>query len=186
MSNQSEDKQISKFNSNFSELDRYFIKRLNYVINNPTPEHIYELFTLDGYISFNMIYMSPIALQFVFAKLKSLGVVYWYFKDNILEINFNNSLIELSGHVRISYAISDLNIKIYSLEFNFSIYIRTKEESDFLNAFEICLKKCDACFHLAFRLDFNSLILNNSLHDNLDVITIPLRRLNKEGKLNKN
>lgn len=76
---------------------------LNRVLGNPTKENILALFDDQGFIRFNMIYISPIALKQFKNKLFDFELLDWFFTDSELIFKLKSQTIVFKGNLSITY-----------------------------------------------------------------------------------
>lgn len=135
------------------------LRALNKVLANPTKESIFGLFDRDGFIRFNMLYISPIALKFFREKLHEHGLLCWSFTETGLVFRLSTQVVSFRG----SLTITRNGARVFSLELDFDPIISTSTGVTFLRDIEAFLKKCDACFFMTYFICIDSEILSNLL-----------------------
>ncbi|KAI5177592.1 hypothetical protein PAEPH01_2482, partial [Pancytospora epiphaga] len=131
---------------------------LNQFLKDPINNSVFDVFDRDGYIRFNMLYVSPIALCHFWKKLTQYNIERLYFRENELVFEFSAYVIKFKGVLSVY-----VNEKIYSLELDFDPVINDNQYIYFLRDIEMFLKKCDSCFFMVYNVDIDSEILSNQL-----------------------
>lgn len=142
-----------------------FRNHLNAVLKDPTEENIFNLFERDGYLRFNMLYVSPIVLRHFKQKLEQYGLIAWYFNDQELVFQLETMKILFRGNLVVSGAN-----RIFSLELNFDPIIPDDRGLEFLCDVETFLKKCDSVFFMTYFICIDSEILANPLSMSIDYL----------------
>lgn len=162
------------------------IENLNNILENPEVENIFQLFDVDGYIRFNMLYVSPISIKHFKDKLTKLGLLNWKFTDTELVFTLQDQIIRFRGKLTITFKYSEIldendgiNTKskndelprIFSLELDFDPIVNSDEGVRFLEEVEIFLKQCDACFFMTYFVSIDNEILSNPLTKSIEFLS---------------
>lgn len=174
------------------------IENLNMILENPTIDNIFTLFDVDGYIRFNMIYVSPLSLRHFKEKLIKLGIQNWMFGENELVFKLREQVVKFKGKLTITFKhstplqekrldkidnlyLSGSNIgpntrnseppKIFALELDFDPIVASDTGVSFLEEVEIFLKQCDACFFMTYFISIDNEILSNSLSKSIEFLS---------------
>lgn len=142
-----------------------FIESLNVVLKKPTTHSIFEVFESGGFIRFNMLYASPIALQHFRDKLAQYALVGWWFTENELVFQLADQTVVFRGVLSLV-----TREKIYCLELDFDPIIGNNSGLEFLQDVETFLKKCDACFFMTYSISIDGEILANPLAKSIEYL----------------
>lgn len=134
------------------------LKQLNHVFTTPTIPNITTHFEKEGFIRFNMIYISPITLPHLKSKLESLGMLSWELSLVGINFYFVDFQLQFRGNFQIFRAQ-----KIFSLELDFEPLLSKQERSSVLDELESYLKGCDSIFFMSYFINSDFEILNNPL-----------------------
>lgn len=157
------------------------IQELNTILIDPTKENITNLFDLNGFIRFNLLYISPIHLKHFKEKIMEYGLVCWYFTESELVFKFKNHSVSFKGNLfitKISNEIknenpdktSETSSKIFSIELDFDPVTELKEDDYFLKDVENFLKNCDACFFMTYTFCIDTEILKYPLFQSIEFL----------------
>ncbi|ELA41935.1 uncharacterized protein VICG_00952 [Vittaforma corneae ATCC 50505] len=139
------------------------MSKLNSVLSLPTQENIFSIFDIDGYIRLNMLYINPVSLKHLKAKLDELGMASWMLAENELIFRLEQGIVSFRGILTITFKES----KIFSLELDFDPVISSPRCGEFLREIEVFLKQCDACFFMAYFTSVDSEILGHPLSESI-------------------
>jgi len=163
---------------------------LNKVLVAPTEANIFSLFDRDGFIRFNMLYVSPIALKHFKEKLQEYNLVSWGFTDSELVFKLEDQIISFKGHLSMTLKGSEESSsksgpgtqkqnthepkaemgKIFALELDFDPIISSNDGVVFLKDVESFLKMCDTCFFMTYFICIDSEILHNPLSQSVEYL----------------
>lgn len=139
---------------------------LNKILADPTKESIFSLFDRDGFIRFNMLYISPVSLKFFREKLLEHGLLHWSFTETGLVFKLNSQVVSFKGNL----TITTKGARIFSLELDFDPVVSSRTGIVFLKDIEAFLKKCDACFFMTYFICIDSEILGNPLSKSVEYL----------------
>lgn len=142
-----------------------FLSPLNDFLRDPKTDTVATLFDPDGFIRFNMLYVSPVALKHLRTKLMAYGLKSWYFTETGLTFVLSEQEIIFRGSMQIT-----AHKKIYSVELDFDPIIPGEGAIEFLRDIEMFLKKCDACFFMTYTFCIDTEILKNPLFTTIDYL----------------
>lgn len=142
------------------------LERLNAVLKGPTPTNIFKLFEREGFLRFNMLYISPIALCHFWQKLQQYGLRDWYFTENEFIFEIRDRSVIFRGVL----ALTANNSKIFCVELDFDTMPANDSDVEFLRDIEIFLKKCDSCFFMTYSICIDSEILANPISQSIEFL----------------
>lgn len=138
---------------------------LNEVMKNPQEDTIFQIFNRDGYIRFNMLYTSPLALKHLKSKLEQYGLQSWYFNDNELVFVLDNMTVIFKGSLSLT-----AEEHIFTLELDFDPVISDDHGLEFLCDIETFLKKCDSIFFMTYFVCIDTEILSHPLNASIEYL----------------
>lgn len=138
---------------------------LNSVLESPTRESIYSLFEVEGFLRFNMLYVSPIALKHFKTKLLQYNLQKWFFTEVGLVFQLNDQEILFQGSIAVTSAE-----KIFCVELDFDPVIPDDRGVEFLQDVETFLKKCDSCFFMTYPIYIDREVLANPVSNSLEYL----------------
>lgn len=141
------------------------LQKLNAMLKNPTKTNIFNIFSRDGYLRFNMLYVSPLVFKFLKEKLAQYNLTNWYFTQNELIFEFTNLKIKFRGCLNVSGTD-----KIFCVELDFDPIIPKNCSLFFLSDVETFLKKSDSIFFMTYGIFINSDILSQPLPKSMDYL----------------
>ena len=152
-----------------------FIDRLNAMLNGTINHN--EIFHQNGYIRMNMVYLFPYALIKLKNEFESIGLRKMFFTDKSLEFEFYETndpiIIAFDGN----FKITSSNDKIFALDFDFAEpRYSTRKAFNYSREIEIFMMKSDVFFFMIYKFDFDAEVLNNPLHESVDLLTLEFRR----------
>lgn len=118
-----------------------------------------QIFSLDGYIRFNMLYLNPISINKLKTKLISIGMTSWELKHNGLILNFDKESVLFQGVF--NHVLKDNCL--FSFELDFEPVVSSKKLYVVLYELESYLKGLDAVFFMTYEVDVEDEILENPL-----------------------
>ncbi|KAI4291535.1 hypothetical protein PAPHI01_0809 [Pancytospora philotis] len=143
----------------------HFLERLNAVLKSPTDEGIFALFDRDGFVRFNMLYISPVSIRHFKQKLMQYGLRDWYFTEGGLVFELADGRVVFKGALAIVGAE-----RIFSVELDFDAVPGSDADIGFLSDIEIFLKKCDSCFFMTYFMSIDAEILSAPLSKSIDFL----------------
>ena len=143
-----------------------FIEKLNEILDNPNRDSIYDLFEKNGYIRFNMLYISPFSFKHLKEKLLNYGLKEWKFTENELFFKLRNSIVRFKGLLNIVIREN----KIFCIELDFDPIISNDDSMSFLQDIETFLKKCDACFFMSYEIDIDEEIISQPISKSIEFL----------------
>lgn len=141
------------------------LNSINNVLQNPTEKSIFDLFERDGFLRFNMLYISPIAIKHFRDKLLQYDLIEWKFYENELVFVLKDMVVKFRGDVKLT-----LNKGIFCLELDFDPIVNDDEGMEFLKDIETFLKKCDSCFFMTYFISIDAEILKYPLTKSLEYL----------------
>ena len=141
------------------------LEKFNSVLEDPSENNIFDLFHRDGYIRFNMLYASPIALKHLHAKLQQYDLRRWFCREEEMVFELANTTIIFRGSL-----VSTGGKKLFCLEFDFDPVIPDDAGLEFLYDIETFLKKCDTVFFMTYFICIDSEILSKPISMSFDYL----------------
>lgn len=154
-----------------------YLKQLNQVFTSPTFPNILAVFEKDSFIRFNMIYISPITLPHLKAKLENLGMLSWEITPTGINFNFVDFQLQFRGHLTVHRMQ-----RVFAVELDFEPVISRTERSSILNELESYLKGCDSVFFMSYFINSDYEILSNSLANSVSYLGRRVVEKRKEGE----